>query len=662
MPEAGYFALLLSLIFTVYAAVAALLGAREERAPFLISAQRSVMAAALALAASAGFLVYLLAVRDFSVEYVASHTSRALPLWYAVAAFWAGQKGSLLFWALLGGLFAAAAVWANRRQHRRLLPYAIAVLMGIQVFFLVLLLVASNPFERLLFPAADGKGLNPLLQNHGMIFHPPALYLGYVGFAIPFAFGIAALITGRLDAAWIRTTRRWTLVAWLFLGAGILLGAQWAYVVLGWGGYWAWDPVENASLLPWLTGTAYLHSVMIQEKKGMLKVWNLVLVILTFALAIFGTFLTRSGVLSSVHSFGQSSLGYAFLWFLAFVLGGSLILLYSRRSQLVSPRKIESLLSRESSFLANNLILVGIAFAVFWGTVFPMVSEAVQGTKVTVGAPFFNRVTRPLGLGLLLLTGICPLIAWRKATATNLKKNFLRPAVVAALAAAAFFALGLREPVPLVFFSAGAFVLTTVFWEFMFGARARRGWTGENFLVALARLVSRNTRRYGGFLIHAGIVAIFVGIVGTSYFNLEKQVTLRKGETAHLGHYLIRFQGLAAERYLDQEVLKARLEVQEGSRSFQSVPEKRFHPNGDQPMTHVAIRSTLREDFYVILAGWESNSGAATFKFLVNPLACWIWYGGWLVLAGGTVALLPNAAPARARVAAPALEEAQHVA
>ncbi|MFQ5793111.1 MAG: heme lyase CcmF/NrfE family subunit, partial [Acidobacteriota bacterium] len=512
MVELGRFALVLAMVGATYSAGAALLSIRRRDARYLRSAENGVLGLAGLLTLASLVLVQALLNHDFTLRYVAEHTSRDLAPLYSVTAFWAGQSGSLLFWVLVLSWFSAAVVLQNRRSNRDLMPYVSATLIAVELFFIGLLVFVTNPFEKLAATPPDGAGLNPLLQNHGMIFHPPALYLGYVGFTVPFAFALGALVTGKLDARWIVTTRRWTLFSWFFLGLGILLGAQWAYLELGWGGYWAWDPVENASLLPWLTATAYLHSVMIQEKKGMLKVWTLSLIILTFALCIFGTFLTRSGVISSVHSFARSSLGPLFLSFLALALGVSLGLLLYRLPRLSSEHRLDGLLSRESSFLFNNLILVGLAFTVLWGTMFPVISEWLAGAKMSVGPPFFNRVSLPLGLALLLLTGLCPLIAWRRATLANFKRNLMLPMGAGAVAAVVLVTAGLREPAAVGFFAGGIFVTWSIVAEFLRGTRARQSISGESFFLAFCRLVGRNKRRYGGFLVHLGMVVMLAGI------------------------------------------------------------------------------------------------------------------------------------------------------
>ena len=464
-------------------------------------------------------LLHALLTRDFNVEYVASYSSSTLPLHYTVAAFWGGQKGSLLFWALIHCFFSAIVLFQNRTRNQELMPYVTATLMIIALFFLGLLCFITPPFERLSFIPDEGSDLNPLLQNYWMTIHPPALYLGFISASVPFAFAIAALATGKLGDVWIRTTRRWALTSWFFLSLGNLLGGRWAYEVLGWGGYWAWDPVENAAIMPWFTATAYLHSVMIQEKKDMLKVWNMTLVILTFVLTIFGTFLTRSGVISSVHSFTQSGLGPYFLTFLAFILTVSIGLLLYRLPDLKSENEFDSLLSREAAFLFNNLILVGLAFATFWGTIFPILSEWVRGVKITVGPPFFNQVNGPLGVLLLFLTGIGPIIAWRRASWSSLRRQFAIPLVVGLALGGLLFVLGYRNYYAVVIFSLAGFVLAGILAEFSRGTRARQVMLHESPPQALGRLVGKNPRRYGGYIVHVGVVLIFFGAAWCAFHH-----------------------------------------------------------------------------------------------------------------------------------------------
>lgn len=643
MIDLGRLSLNIALVLSFYVAVVYAWAGIKSKEALMKSARNGLHAVTALITIAAVALLYALIKKDFSLEYVASYDSRDLPFFYAATAFWAGQKGSLLLWAWFLSLFSSIVILRQRGEDEHLIPYVASVLMAITAFFLIMLTFAADPFERLPLPARDGQGLNPLLQNPGMIFHPPTLYLGYVGFSIPFAYAVAALITGRLGDSWIKATRRWTLFSWYFLGIGVLLGAQWAYVELGWGGYWNWDPVENASLMPWLTGTAFLHSVMIQEKKDMLKVWNMVLIILTFSLSIFGTFLTRSGIVSSVHAFGQSALGYYFLVFLAIVLAYSLRLLFRRLPDLRSKDELDSVLSRESTFLYNNLLLVGITFATFWGTVFPLISEAVKGVKVTVGPPFFNQVNVPIGVALILVTGICPLIAWRKATAKNLKRNFTTPLVAGLVGAVVLAVAGVHKPVALISFTFCAFVIGTIVTEFYRGTSARREMAGEGSLKALGNLVWRNKRRYGGYIVHVGMVLVYVGITGSSAYKYEKEAILEKGESVQLKNYSITYSKMEFLRKENKEIASAVLRVKNGAKNAELRAEKHFYfKDPDKPTTEVGIKSTFREDFYAILAGYDQGGRKATFKFIINPLVAWMWVGG-LVLTGGTIiAMLPD--------------------
>ncbi len=640
MVEIGSFAIVLALIVSAYSGVSIALGLRTRRGERIVSAENGIKATFFCLTVASVAMLYALVTRDFQVQYIAQYTNRSLPLIYTLTAFYAGQEGSLLFWAWLLSLFATIVVWQNREKNREILPYVSLVLICITFFFLFLMVFVTDPFKKSPTAPPDGQGLNPLLQNPGMIFHPITLFLGYVGFAVPYAFAMAALITGQLGDIWIRTTRRWTLFSWFFLTIGNLFGAQWAYVELGWGGYWAWDPVENASFMPWLVGTAYLHSVMIQEKRGMLKVWNIVLITLTFLLTIFGTFITRSGIISSVHTFGQSSLGWIFLAFLAVAIVVSFNLLINRLPQLKSRNELDSFLSRESSFLYNNLILVGITFATLWGTLFPIISEAVRGVKITVGPPFFNKVNTPFGLALLALTGICPLIAWRKTTFENLIRNFLLPFLLSVGGGVVFFLSGIRQLYPLLAFTLSLFVMTTIFLEFFRGARARKEMTGGTIVRALWTVVNRNKRRYGGYIVHVGIVLIFVGITGNA-FKVEKQATVKKGESFTIKNYTLRYDALARYPTANKEVVAASLSLFNSTEKKGVLyPEKNFHRGQDQAATEVAIRSTLKEDLYVVLAGYENDM--ATFKVLVTPLVIWIWIGGTVMALGTVFAMLPD--------------------
>jgi len=660
MIELGPLAIHLAFVLSIYAVVIALLGAWLGRRDFVASAEHAVLAVWGAVLVAVAALLHALVIHDFRIEYVAGYSSSTLPLYYTVAALWGGQKGSLLWWLLILTSFSAVVVLQNRQKNRDLMPYVMAVLMSVAVFFAALLVFITPPFELLAVPAKEGRDLNPLLQNYWMTIHPPSLYLGFVGMSVPFAFAIAALASGKLGDVWIRTTRRWTLFAWFFLSLGNLFGALWAYEVLGWGGYWAWDPVENAAFMPWLTGTAFLHSVMIQEKKNMLKVWNMVLVILTFSLTIFGTFLTRSGVISSVHSFTQSGLGPFFLAFLGVILAVSIALLVWRLPMLRSENELDSLLSRESAFLFNNLILVGIAFAVFWGTVFPVISEWVRGVKITVGPPFFNKVNAPLGMVLLFLMGVGPIIAWRRATWQHLKRAFLWPVLAGVVGGAGCFAAGARSYWGVVAFSLIFFVLGTIVTEFVRGVRARQAMVGESAPVALAHLIGKNRRRYGGYIIHLGVVMIFVAITGTALFRVEKQVTLNPSEQFDVGGYTLRYNGLEERDTPHVAYLMANVSVFDGSRQVDTLkPEKRFYKKPEQPTTEVAIRSTLGADLYLVLGSYDAETKMATILAYLNPLIGFLYWGGIVLAVGTFVVMWPTPATARepAYAASPAREE-----
>ncbi len=640
MTEIGDYSIFIALFFTLYCGVVSVLAVKNRSTGLMASAENAALAAFAFMTLAAGAMGYALATKDFQVAYVAEHTSRSLSLLYTLTAFYAGQEGSLLFWGWILSFFTAVVIFQNRKKNRELMPHVLLILAAVLFFFTFLMVFATNPFKLLAYKPYDGRGLNPLLQNPGMIFHPPALLIGYVGFTVPFAFALAALITGRLDSAWIRTTRKWTLTAWAFLTAGNLLGMEWAYVELGWGGYWAWDPVENASFMPWILATAYLHSVMIQEKRGMLKVWNIVLIIFTFVMTIFGTFITRSGLIASVHSFGGSTLGWFFLFFLLAVLLGSLALLVYRLPHLKSKNQLDSLLSRESSFLVNNLLFVGIAFTVLWGTLFPIISEAVRGVKMTVGPPYYNAVVTPIGLALLLLTGICPIIAWRK---TNLKRFVVKllPSLAAAGAAAIGLVLyGIRSPYALVTFLFCTFVGINLFMEFLTGTRTRHAAFGERYPRAFWNLVARNKRRYGGHVVHFGVVMIFIALAGSN-FNQVAQASLKTGESLKIKNYTLRFDALNKYPTASKESVVATLTVlNDNHRVGVVTPEKNLYRGQNQPTTEVAIHTNVKEDLYVILAGYEEDS--ATFRVLVNPLVVWLWVGGGVMMFGIFLIILPE--------------------
>jgi cytochrome c-type biogenesis protein CcmF len=657
MPDLGTLCISLALLFALYAIASALYGARARRAEWVRSAEAAAHVVCVLVTLAVAMLARALIAHDFSIEYVASYSSTTLPLRFTLAALWGGQKGSLLWWVFLLAVCSTIVHVQNRHHNRALMPYVTATLMGVAVFFLAMLVFVVPPFERGR-PVLEGADLNPLLQNYWMIIHPPALYAGFIATTVPFAFAIAALATGKLDDTWIRTTRRWAIFSWLFLSLGNLFGAKWAYEVLGWGGYWGWDPVENAAFMPWLTSTAYIHSVMIQEKKGMLKVWNMNLVILTFCLTIFGTFITRSGVISSVHSFTQSGLGPFFVAFLLVAIGVSVALLINRLPQLRSENSLESFLSREAAFLFNNLLLLGIAFAVFWGTVFPILSEWIRGVKITVGPPFFNKVTTPLGIALLFLTGAGPIIAWRRASPRNLGRAFGLPLSIGAVGALTLMLWGIFHVQALLTFAFGLFVLAAVAMEFFRGVRARQAIMREPAPRALTRLVGKNRRRYGGYIVHAGTALMFIALAGSSVLKVETQVTVTEGESFQVGRYTLLYEGLHETDTPHVATLAAMLSVIRDGEAIGVVrPEKRFYKKPRQPTTEVAIRSTLREDLYVILGAYDPETKAATFQGYVNPLVAWLWIGGVILVVGTGISIYPSAAervPAVATQRAPA--------
>jgi cytochrome c-type biogenesis protein CcmF len=642
LADIGHFILLSAFALCIFSIVSSILGARLRRADFVESGERAVVGVVFLIVTASGILVHALITSNFQVQYVAHYTSTTLPLPYKITAFWGGQAGSLLFWLLILSMYSLIALMQNQNKNRHLMPYVTATLMSVTLFFLSMVCFAANPFEKLSPIPIEGQSLNPILQNYWMATHPPSLYTGYVGVTVPFAFAMAALITGKLDVSWLKAIRKWTLFAWLFLTLGILQGSYWAYIELGWGGYWAWDPVENASLMPWLASTAFLHSVMIQEKKGMLKVWNMVLVITSFTLAIFGTFLTRSGVVSSVHSFAQSPIGKYFVIFLAIQIAISVGYLVYRRRELKPEAKLESFISRESSFLFNNIFFLVICLAVLLGTTFPIMSEWVTGSKVTVSAPFFNKVVTPFAIGLILLTGICPLIAWRKAGLNNLKRNFLVPTLLGTVAVAILLAFGITHLIALLFFFSAVFVLATVYFEFSKGTQARMAMIRESAPAAFYHLVQRNSRRYGGFIIHTGMAVLMIGIAASSFFSLEKDAMVQLNQSFQVRGYQLIYRDLQFQRDPHKEVVRAKIEViRNGKPEGFLVPERHFYKNQDQPTTEVALRKFWNEDLYIIIAGWDEQ-GQATFKVYVNPLVSWLWWGGFIMLFGGIIVLSPN--------------------
>ena len=657
MSLLGHLSLWLAFMVGLWGTITGFAGGAQQRVDLQQSARNATFALFGALLVAVISLEIAIFRHDFSLQYVASRTSRNLPTFYLWSALYSGQEGSLLFWAAVLSLFGALTQLLTSRRHRAYLPYVAAVTSLVATFFVsVMLFAPANPFKQAAFTPLDGSGMNPQLQNPGMVFHPPMLYLGYISITIPFAFAIAALLTKKLDAEWLVAVRKWTIVSWLFLSIGLLIGMWWAYVELGWGGYWAWDPVENAALLPWLVMTAFLHSVMIQEKRGMLKKWNLALVIGAWLLSIFGTFLTRSGVIASVHSFTQSPVGFFFLGFLVVAAIASAIVYVNRLPLLEAEATLESVVSREASFLFNNLLFIGIAFSVLWGTLFPILSELVQGVKITYGPATFNFVNIPLGLALLLLTGIGPLIAWRRASVPNLRRQFAVPATAGGFMALVLLVAGMRDFYAVVAMGLGAFVAATIVQEFARGTGARRRQYGEAYPLAFARLIARNRRRYGGYIVHAGIVILFVAFAGMA-FKTETEATLRPGESASLRSpygYTYTFTSLGLSQYdaLNRQVTAAAVEVRRDGRKIGLLnPEKRQHVDAFgrptfQPSTEPGIMSLLREDLYVVMGGVVNGTEQAVFRFTINPLVWWVWYGGMIIALGGLIVMWPGGSPA----------------
>jgi cytochrome c-type biogenesis protein CcmF len=682
IADLGYGAILITFLISIYGVFAAVYGVLKKAPAWVDSARNAMLLTFPLLTLSSLALIYLLVSGSYEVNYVASVTSNSMPLYLRVTALWGGQAGSLLFWSWLMSAFASAVTLRKWDRDREFLPWVIVVSLVTLAFFLILTIFVENPFERIwqspggmpivamfkpagasLVMPGDGSGLNPLLRHPGMIIHPPMLYLGFVSFVIPYAFAIAALVTGRTDDRWIRLTRRWTLVAWLFLSLGLLLGGRWAYDVLGWGGYWGWDPVEIAAFMPWLTGTAFLHSVMIQEKRGMLKHWNMLLIILTYDLVIFGTFLTRSGVLSSVHAFAQSAIGPLFFGFIGLTFFVSLSLLLHRWSSLKSNVHMTSMFSREALFLLNNLLFMGILIVCFWGVIFPLLSEALgfvgqafpplsgilTGQKVTVGPPYYERATAPLFAGLLLLMGVAPLAAWRHSTAKTLGRAMWKPFIASLVVLVGVFLAGVHDWPALLGFWLCAFVASVTVYEFWRAAWARHQAHGESLPLALWQLAGRNRRRYGGYIIHLGVVLMAIGIIGIELFQTETQGTIPQGGSITLGKYRIVYEQLNIWDRTDQgrNLARAVVSVYKNDQYVGELhPRRDYYFESQQPMTIPGVRSTWEDDFYVLLVDWQPiTTEGATFKIYHNPLVNWLWFGGLVFILGTMVAAWPDKDP-----------------
>lgn len=647
LADIGLFALVLGLITTVYSAVAALVGSRKgvDGAAWIFSARNALIAVWPLLSVACGALIWLLLEDDFQVEYVAIVSNRSMPTYLKVTALWGGQAGSLLFWAWVASTFSALVMFRRWRHDRALLPYVIAISAVAEIFFIALVVFVENPFHKLDFVPIDGNGLNPLLRHPGMIIHPPTLYLGFVGFSVPYAYAMAALISGRLSDEWIQATRRWALAAWLFLSLGLVLGGRWAYDVLGWGGYWAWDPVENAALLPWLTGTAYIHSVMIQEKRGMLKTWNMILITLTYGLVVLGTFLTRSGVVSSVHAFARSAIGPLFFGYITLMIVFSIYWLLRRRGGLRAEHRLDAILSRETAFLVNNLLFLTLTVSVLYGTLYPLFSQLLTREKITLRVGWYNQVAGPQLAALLLLMGIVPLLSWRRALVKRLGKAIILPFGLSLLLILFLVIRGTYHPGALIGFGICSFTLLTTLAEFWQGARARHRSKGEHYFIALLHIIGRNRRRYGGYLIHVSIVLIAIGIVGSHFFQQETQGTVLRGETLTLGGFTILYEGFDEWQESD-ELIRSEATVgvfRDQQRIATLHPSRDFYPYANQVVTIPSVRNTVSEDFYVILVGWEQvGHDQATFKVYLNPLINWMWGGALLLILGTLVAAWPD--------------------
>ncbi len=664
IADFGFGVLFITFFVALYSVFAAFYGERKQIPALVESARRAMLLTWPLLTLASAVIIYLLVNNHYEVQFVYEVTSRSMPMYLKITAWWGGQAGSLLFWSWLMAAFTSLVTLRKWDRDREFLPWVIVVAGITMAFFIGMNVFFENPFAKLyqtfdgvqpytfrpadgvLFTPADGRGLNPLLRHPGMIIHPPMLYLGFVSFVIPYAFAMAALITGRTDDRWIRVTRRWTLWAWLFLSFGLVLGGRWAYDVLGWGGYWGWDPVEIAAFMPWLTGTAFLHSVMIQEKRGMLKHWNMLLIILTYDLVIFGTFLTRSGVLSSVHSFAQSAIGPLFFAFIGFTLITSVALLIWRWSSLRSETEMTSVLSREALFLFNNLLFMSILVVCFWGVIFPLISELFTGQKVTVGPPFYERATSPLFGALMLLMGVAPLSAWGHSTVKTLGRAIWKPIVVALLITAVLFVTYTQKIGALIGFFLIALVILVTIYEYWRGAYARQRSQGENVFTAFWNLTGRNRRRYGGYIIHLSMMLMAIGILGIEIFQKETQGTLQQGQTISLGNYELTYREIAQWDDLPSGVnyRRAVLDVYEdGEYLGQLAPRIDYYYDSQQNMTIPGQRSTLRDDLYILLVDWEPvGASGATFKVFVNPLVNWLWLGSFLFLAGVVIAAWPE--------------------
>ena len=642
----GVDAISISLAVSLFGIAAAALGVRRNSDRLVQASFAAVYTSFALLTIATAAMVYGLVTHDFSISYVSQVGSRATPLFYTVISLWGALEGSILFWAWVLAMYGAAVVWLNRRHPGPLIPYTAATMMAVSIFFGILLRGPANPFREVFPVPLDGPGPNPLLQNHLLMgVHPPLLYLGYVGLTVPFSFAVGAALSSQLGSSeWLRLSRRWTMVSWMFLTAAIIAGMWWSYEVLGWGGYWAWDPVENASFMPWLTATAFLHSAILQERRGMLKLWNLNLIVTTFVLTILGTFLTRSGVLSSVHAFTTGTIGYYFLAFIAIVILFAFALVAGNTESLRTRGNLDAVLSRDTIFLLNNLFLTAFTFTVLLGTLYPLVAEAVRGVKVSVGAPFFNKMTLPLCASLLFLMGVGPALPWRQATPEQAKRKLTLPTISAVVVAVISIALGTRQPYAVLAFAFGAFALTANLGEYALAVNARRRTHPESYLVALTRLIRGNQRRYGGYLAHIGVVITAVAIAASSAFRSEYDATVRPGQIMNAGSFAVRLDQLWARDEPHRTVVGASLTIlRDGQTVGEMQPRTNFYALQQDPVPTPAVRSRPAGDLYINLMAFAEDGSTATLRVIVEPLVPWIWFGGGVICTGALISMLPGA-------------------
>ena len=650
MADLGAISLWIALALSAYATVGSA-GGKLRSSPALVeSAQSAMYAAGLALLVATLSLVVAFISRDFEIAYVAAHSDLAMPNKFTWVAFYAGNEGSLLYIATILSIMSAIAVWRAPEKFKDALPYTTAVLMLSLTFFVAVTAVMANPFDKLPFVPLDGDGINPLLTHFGMFFHPPALMAGLIGITVPFAFAIGSLIAGKTGDEWVDAGRVWGMVSWVLLAGGLLLGSWWAYTILGWGGFWFWDPVENAAFMPWLGITAFIHSIMVQKRRGMFRMWNIVLINVAFGLALYGMFMNRGGSIPSVHSFGASQLGWIFLLFLAIGVVVPFAIFIWRYPLLKSVQNLDSMLSREAAFLVNNMLLLAIAFVTLWGTVYPLLSRLTNDEEITVARPFYDQVNGPLMLALVFLMGVGPLIPWRKANIASLRKSLLPPVVGGLLTVGILAFLGLHKDYALVGFGLASFVTTGILMEWYRGTRSRHHSSGENYATAFLRLISANRPRYGGYIVHLSVVMVTLGIVGTSFFSVQRDVVLSPGESTAIEDYELVFLGTVEEPKGNRTEFTSTVQLFRDGDLLETIRTKRaFYPNFNMAATSAAIRSTPVEDLYVVPSE-NRPDGSVGFRILVNPLIWWMWVAGPVMLVGTVIALWPQ----KIRATAPA--------